>query len=325
MTQSEMEPGRFLALRLLPGQTCQRIECWTQLEVSPQPDTVLWMALNWRDPKAVQWLQAHSGVPENSALAVLSENTRPRVFIDEAGNTVLILRVVNAQAVTVEERLISLRLLISAERVISLCAFEPLALLAFQTEISTAHVARSPAELMIRLLGHVQEEIDEMVVSLSQQLEQVEEALEGAHPPLEALSQARKFASQLQRYLAPQRRVLGQLQQRPGFVGPDLQADWRELANALQLSLEEVEMTISRLLIIQDEIRSSIDEHTNHRLYLLSLVTFFFLPLSFITGFLGMNISFPWQDSSTAFWLLLALIGGILISQWLLIRRLGWL
>ncbi|WP_370298179.1 CorA family divalent cation transporter, partial [Pontibacterium sp.] len=83
--------------------------------------------------------------------------------------------------------------------------------------------------------------------------------------------------------------------------------------------------SISRLMIFQDEVRSNLNERTTRTLYLLSLVTFLFLPLSFLTGFLGMNISFPWETSPQAFWLLLVLIIGILLGQVWLIKRLGWL
>lgn len=84
-------------------------------------------------------------------------------------------------------------------------------------------------------------------------------------------------------------------------------------------------MAISRLMIFQDEVRSNLNERTTRTLYLLSLVTFLFLPLSFLTGFLGMNISFPWEASPQAFGLLLLLIFGILLGQVWVIKRLGWL
>ena len=287
--------------------------------------TIAWLNLNWRAPSSVDWVLQHSGLPESSCTAVLSENTRPRSFTDECGNRVLILRVVNAQATSMEERLISLRLVISNRRVISLCAYQPLSLVRFGEHLKAGDFAQDLAGLVTLMLEFVQDEVNEAVSALTAELEGIEEACGDGQVVVERISRARRTAGQLQRYLAPQRVVLGQIQQRNWFGAPELQSVWRELGNSLQLSLEEVEMTLNRLVILQDELRASLNERNNRTLYLLSLVTFFFLPLSFLTGFLGMNIPFPWQESPAAFWAVLSLVSALLLSQWVLIRRLGWL
>ncbi len=326
MPPTGLRQGICNALLLKQGAVCQRFTTWEALPGELARDALLWLDLNWEDATASDWLLQQSGLPENSCLAALSENTRPRSFSDEEGNLVLILRVVNAQASAPGERLVSLRLLISRNRIISLCRYQPLALDQFRLQIENGGCAQDPAELITLLLHHVQQEIEEVVFTLAEELNQIEEQLDQGRPPLEAISAARKSASQLHRYLAPQRGVLGQVRQHRNWFGePELQSVWRELENALQLSLEEVELAASRLLILQDEVRSSLNEHTNRTLYLLSLVTFFFLPLSFITGFLGMNVVLPGMDTDFAFWVVLGVILGISLGQWWLIRRLRWL
>jgi len=286
---------------------------------------ITWRNMNWRDPACVDWVLNDSALPESTAHALLSENTRPRSFTDAHGNLVLILRVVNAKAASLEERLISLRMVISSTCIISLCAFQPLSLHRFGEQLKVGALNQDIAGLMTLLLEFILDEINEAVADLSAELESIEEA-DSIGAMNERISSARRAAGQLQRYLLPQRAVLSQIrQQRDWFGAPELQAAWRELGNSLQLNLEEVEMALSRLLILQDEQRAILNEKNNRTLYLLSLVTFFFLPLSFLTGFLGMNIPFPWQESAAAFWAVLSLVLALLISQWLLIRRLGWL
>ena len=68
------------------------------------------------------------------------------------------------------------------------------------------------------------------------------------------------------------------------------------------------------------------DELANRRLYILSLVTAVFLPMSFVTGLLGVNVGgVPAQDVDWAFWALITiLLGGSLGAIWLF-RRWRWL
>lgn len=319
------------AMVVTPGQRGRGLIDWHQATLSATENTsptdnLLWLNLDWEDPESINWLTTESGLPEGSCQAALSENTRPRSFVDEDDNLVLILRVVNTEAAAQEARLVSLRLVISPGRIISLCHFRTRALQRFQRQLYRGRFQLEPVEVIGLLLRYIQEEIDEAVFSLNEELNQIETALEQGDPPLDVISTARKTAGQLQRYLAPQRNVLALMQKQVDwFRSAESQASWRELANALQLSLDEVQMASGRLLILQDELRTSLNEHSNRTLYLLSLVTFFFLPLSFITGFLGMNISFPWESSEAAFWVLLLLISGILLAQWWLIRKLKWL
>lgn len=309
-----------------PGGESQHVEQYGQLAERLQSREPFWLELDWNDPDAAEWLKHSADLPESSCQAVLTENTRPRSFTDEQGNLVLILRIINAQATNDTERLVSLRLLIDRKRIFSLCHYETQVLQQIRTKISLSDTSFEPAQLLSSLLRWIQEEINEEVYRLTELVSDIEAQLDRGKPPVDEISAARKRAGELQRYLQPQRIVLTQLRQQRDITGDaELQSDWRELANELQLSLEEVEMTISRLMILQDEVRSSLNERTTRTLYLLSLVTFLFLPLSFLTGFLGMNISFPWEASPEAFWLLLLLIVGILLGQVWLIKRLGWL
>lgn len=314
------------AMLFKSGTRGENIGSWDALMEHLNTWEPFWLELDWQDSLAEAWLQQALELPDSTCQAIFSENTRPRSFTDAHGNLVLILRVINAQADTDDQRLVSLRLLIDRQRIFSLCHYESEALCQIRTRISSSEQRLGPAQLLTSLLRWIQEAINEEIYALSEKVSGIELQLDKGKPPVDDISAVRMQASELQRYLVPQRAALTQLRQQKDIIsGTELQSDWRELANELQLSLDEVEMVISRLLIIQDEVRSNLNERTTRTLYLLSLVTFLFLPLSFLTGFLGMNISFPWESSPQAFWLLLMLITGILIGQGVLIKRLGWL
>jgi len=66
-------------------------------------------------------------------------------------------------------------------------------------------------------------------------------------------------------------------------------------------------------------------ERMNRTMYLLAIITGFFLPLSFLTGLLGINVGgIPGAEFSYGFVVACLLIGGVALLQWWILRRLRW-
>ena len=64
----------------------------------------------------------------------------------------------------------------------------------------------------------------------------------------------------------------------------------------------------------------------NKTMYMLSIVAAVFLPLSFLTGLLGINVGgMPGVGSGSAFWVTVVLLGLLMGVQFLVFRKLKWL
>ncbi|SBN34172.1 Zinc transport protein ZntB (fragment) [Klebsiella pneumoniae] len=137
----------------------------------------------------------------------------------------------------------------------------------------------------------------------------------------------RRRSAGLRRYLAPQRDIYSQLARYKlsWFVEDD--ADyWNELNNRLTRNLEELELIRERISVLQEAESRRITERMNRTMYLLGIITGFFLPMSFVTGLLGINVGgIPGADAPHGFWLACLLIGGVATFQWWVFRRLRWL
>ncbi|WP_279630960.1 CorA family divalent cation transporter, partial [Pseudomonas aeruginosa] len=101
---------------------------------------------------------------------------------------------------------------------------------------------------------------------------------------------------------------------------------WNELNNRLTRNLEELELIRERISVLQEAESRRITERMNRTMYLLGIITGFFLPMSFVTGLLGINVGgIPGADAPHGFWLACLLIGGVATFQWWVFRRLRWL
>jgi len=130
----------------------------------------------------------------------------------------------------------------------------------------------------------------------------------------------------LRRFLAPQRDIYAQLTRSkfPWFVDDD--ADyWNELNNSLTRYLEELELTRERVGLVLESEDRRLRERMNKTMYRFGIITGIFLPMSFLTGLLGINVGgIPGSASPYGFLVACALIIAVALGQWWLYRRLRW-
>ena len=67
--------------------------------------------------------------------------------------------------------------------------------------------------------------------------------------------------------------------------------------------MDELQAIEQREAGLEAEVMARVGEETNRNLYLLSMVTVIFLPMTLITGIFGMNVAgLPGLESAGAFW-----------------------
>lgn len=175
---------------------------------------------------------------------------------------------------------------------------------------------KTASEVVYYLAHYLTDRVDTLISGIADQLDAVEELVEAderASPDQHQLRTLRRRSAGLRRYLAPQRDIYSQLARYKlsWFVEDD--ADyWNELNNRLTRNLEELELIRERISVLQEAESRRITERMNRTMYLLGIITGFFLPMSFVTGLLGINVGgIPGADAPHGFWLACLLIGGV--------------
>ena len=140
------------------------------------------------------------------------------------------------------------------------------------------------------------------------------------------LTRLRRPLITLRRFMGPQRDCLTQLAQGPLWLDEATQVSLRENANQLSRYVEDFHAMQERALILQEQIWSEHNEQLNQRMYMLAIITTVFLPLSFLTGLLGINVGgIPGADSPYGFsvFITITLLMGFGV-MWLLKRKRWW-
>lgn len=295
-----------------------------------QDSESLWLHWDRSHPLTQRWLREQSGVSEFACDLLLEENTRPRMLPLPAEELLLFLRGVNLNPGAEPEDMVSVRIFADSRRVISL-RLRPL----WATEELIAQLAqgrgpKNAAELILQLAHYLADRVDAVIEGLSELLDEQEERLdrdERYMPDHGLMLHVRLRAASLRRFLAPQREIYGQLARNGvAWFAKDDSDYWNELSNRLIRYLEELELVRERVGLVLEAEQRRMSEKMNRTMYRLGIITGFFMPMSFVTGLLGINVGgIPGAENGQGFIVACVLLGGIAAFQWWLFRRLRWL
>jgi zinc transporter len=290
-------------------------------------DGVVWLHLDYSDPELARWVREESGVAAVVTESLLAPETRPRSLVLGEG-LLVILRGVNQNPGADPEDMVSVRIWMAGDRIISSGQRKLLSIDDLCMEIEQGTGPATQGEFLVRLgelmadrIGDVVNDIDDVADSLEDEL------LTAEHHELRfALSSLRRQIVALRRYLAPQRDALARLiTERSPLISDLVQMQLRELTDRMTRFIEDLDEARDRASVTHEELLNRLAELTNRRMYLLTMIAAIFLPLSFITGLLGINVGgIPGADDRHAFLAVIGLLAVISVAQWLYFRWRKW-
>jgi len=293
--------------------------------MTPQLD---WKHVNFSNSADAAWVRDQSGVSPIVAEALLSDESRPRALNIEDG-ILVILRGINLNSGSDAEDMISVRLWLERNRVISASRRPLKSLEIIQQQRKQGQGPASPASFAIQLIDTLSDFIGEVTDGIESRLDQAEDRVNEAGSILKnsPFSVLRRQSARIRRYLAPQREALDNLARYPEPIFNEAQAaELREQTNRITLILEDLDLVRERALVAQEEFLGMIAYEQNTRMLLLSIVAAIFLPLSFLTGLMGMNVAgLPGTENHWAFSIIVILMTMIAVLILLVFRARKWL
>lgn len=289
----------------------------------------LWIHWDRGQPAAGDWLRRDSGLSAFACDVLLEENTRPRLLPMPNDEVLLFLRGVNLNPDAEPEDMVSLRVFSDARRVISL-RLRPLhSTEAVLVQLKAGLGPKTSSEILLALADALTNRVDDLVEAVTEKLDEEEDRVETDErysPPQDQMLSLRRQAASLRRFLLPQREIYGQLTRNrlPWFVDDDTDY-WNELSNRLIRYLEELDLVRERVNLILEAEERRMRERMNRTMYLLGIITGFFLPMSFLTGLLGINVGgIPGSEHPYGFYIACGVISAVAAFQWYIFRRLKW-
>ena len=285
----------------------------------------LWLHLEGRDEHDLSFLKAQGDIPPVAANALIATETRPRCDLIENGAIVNLRGPGDCDPLD-SDRLVSIRLWVTRDRVTSLSR-RTLSATAQVTAKAEAGKIRDAGDLVAAFARAISTQLDPEVAALGDRLDDVESDLESRHlyRLRREITVVRSDAIGYRRFVAPDRDALNTL--------AALEFDWLadedrlhiiEAGDRFARMAEELEAVRERAALLHEQITDLRAEQVDQRALYISIVAFIFLPLTFITGLLGMNVEgIPYADAAWAFWGVVAfcVAVGLVVFAWFLWRH----
>jgi zinc transporter len=270
------------------------------------PAIFVWVHLDGREKDTLQWLQDHGGMPRTVIYALTATETRPRSEAIDDGALVN-LRGPAAEennAKNGEDTLVSIRVWVEKGRAISV-SFHALKGIDKLVGQMKAGEIKDPGDLISHLAMAITKEVDPVISELDDLVDQCELKLEpdNAFETRRKIAAARSDAIAYRRFVAPQRQALTQLAELDApWLEEDDRLHLREAADRFARMAEDLEAVRERSALIHEQLTDLRSELIEKRALLLSIVALIFLPLTFVTGLLGMNVEgIPFAKQPWAF------------------------
>lgn len=298
------------------GAPAKRLDLQQVREWQPEQG-LMWAHFDANSPDTLGYLDQDSVLPPVVAEALVARETRPRCNPVGAG-LVLVLRGVNLNSGADPEDMVSIRIFVEENRIISTRQRKLLSV----GDAAESLQHRSPsgtADILLRILDRLVGRINRVIDTMEDQAAELEEnVVDTADKSLRTrLSGQRREAILLRRYLAPQREALGRLlADMPDWFGEMERLHLREIYDRQVRLVEDLDAVRERLTVIHEELVSRLSDQLNQRMYVLSIVAALFLPLGFLTGLLGINVAgIPGADYPHAFWIFLGFLAVLVTLQ----------
>ncbi len=272
-------------------------------------DGLLWLHVDVAENPPRAWLQEVIGLEPFVVEALSADETRPR-SLNVGDGLLAVLRGVNMNPGDDPEDMVSIRMFIEPDRIVSTRRRRLLSVQDLRDQLEQGIGPATSGEFLSELIGRLADRIGDFVDTIEDRLSSIEESEAGEAVQLRRRSLAvlRRQIASVRRFVAPQRDALDRLFRNPGKLLSDPEANrLREEADRVTRYLEDLDLARERAVVLQEELMNELAQLQNTRMYVLSVVAAVFLPLTFVTGLLGMNVGgLPGVDSPKGF--LIALV-----------------
>ena len=292
------------------------------------PDSCYWLHFSIDNPAACDWLREKSGIDPACIDSMLSRKVRPRV-IEGQDFLLLILRVADTIDLSEHEELRSLRIYVDQSRLISASLYPlPVVKKMMKNGLSDDKEDAAPRLFLdltiqsVRGLEAILEDLDEQADALERLV------IGGSEDPDDGdIANLALDSLELRRCLGPQKGVLAQLaDSEVTWLKPGQKKRLRDCHERISRQLDEVMLIRDRARIVREQCNSHVAEQANKRLYIFSLSAVVFLPLSFVTGLLGVNLAgIPGAEHPLSFLSLCGMLTVFVLGMMLTLKWLRWL
>ena len=290
-------------------------------------ETIIWVDLDGRATDSVEWLKNESGLPDQVISRLLEQSTlNHHEKLDDG----LLLRFHPQEILTAvgESDSTSVGLWFERDRVISIWSDPIPALETLKAKASQHQGSWAPLEILTCLINSHVSKLESLIVMVSDETDDLEEQILESIDDANAaqLDIVRRKTIRIRRQLLALRNLLVFILSDQSLpISDDDRPAIESVTDRVRNYLEILEGCHERAHLLRDQIESQMNARLNQITYNLTIVATVFLPLSFLTGLLGMNVAgIPDEHDPRGFVIVCTAMVLIAMGSWIFLRWRKW-
>jgi zinc transporter len=291
--------------------------------------TLAWVHLDANHPRTSNWLKKEVSYLDQIIIdALLADETRPRLVEYESGSLV-ILRGVNLNENSKPEDMVSIRMWVDSQRIITLQRREVKGIKEIEERLKNGIGPKTAGEFVSTLCYELSDHLQFFIDYLKETAEEVEEkTIDKTFDDQlrENVITIKKQAIMFRRHIAPQKEVVGCLKNcKQNWLTNLNRRHLQENYDHLYRYIENLEEVKERSQVVHEEMVNAVSRKLNKNMYFLSVVAAIFMPLTFVTGLFGMNVGgIPLNVSQFGFYVISGVLTLLVVLQILISKKNNW-
>ncbi|MFA7022734.1 zinc transporter ZntB [Aliarcobacter sp.] len=322
-----MKKVPFLGFLINKKGSAKKLKYEELNSIDKTEDNILWVHFDYSQKEAKNWIQTQF---KDSIIsdALLVGETRPRTTI--LGDSLLIaLKGVNLEPNSKPENMISIRLYISKNMIISTSRRTLMSIEEIVEDLEKGIGIKSSSEFLVELTNRMIDRIDDVIDEIQDRTDYLEENIMDMKKQdfRTKILNVRRETIILKRYLTPQKDALIKFtSEKISWIDEYRKIEIRETNDQLMRHIEELDTIRDKVILIQEELTNRLSEDLNKKMYILSIISAIFLPLTFLTGLLGINVGgIPGANNENAFYIFTSILILVIFSQYMIFRKKRWI
>ncbi len=317
--------GLLCGFLLCPQAPVQPLEWEDVSEVLATGDRAVWLHFNLIDVRARDWITNCDRLPDVAKDLLLAVDPHIQLEIVEDG-FMSVIGDLYYEFHADPDSLGLLRIYVDRNLMISVRTKPLKAIDGLRRNLYHGESIESPMDLMVHLLELLNDLFDRVVTDLREAVEDMEDQIlkENFYADRHELSRVRRLLAQLRRHLNANRQVLNSrlMHHLPSWCSEIEESELIRNLDRLTAVTQDLDLVQERARLVQEEMASRLQETVNRNLYVLSIVTTVFLPITLITGIFGMNVGgLPWTENSLGFLWSMSLMGLTLTIVFIILKK----
>lgn len=265
----------------------EEVENWSE------SDGLLWVDIDLGNKSGRRWLLKNSGLDKTVLSILLAGETRPR-SLAEADSLIVIMRGINMNSGSEPDDMVAVRMSLQQNRIVTTRRRAVLSISDLRDALLVGKGPESVGAFLVSFTGFLSARIESAVENIERMIDELDEKKSGRDIETirVTLGVVRRQAAAIRRHLSPQRDAIDRIaRSNTGILSDRDVFGLREEGDQLTRHIEDLDLARENALVTQEELAHQVALEQNARMYLLSVVAAIFLPLTFVTGLLGMNVA----------------------------------